>query len=160
MDNKNYQQKKKKKGSGFWGLAVLLIIWAINALDSEKIRRFFSRLQWSIRTGRLGVDGRAAVTALAVVIGLLALVIFVSVLAKKAREKRFDGIRRAPGARTAGSGSAVRGGSSAAHSHDQLQGYRGDESAAEHWKKQLDGFLEAGIIDRSEYRVLLERRRR
>ena len=36
----------------------------------------------------------------------------------------------------------------------------GAEDAQEHWKKQLDGFLEAGIIDRSEYRVLQERRRR
>ena len=161
MDNKNYQQKKKKKGSGFWGLAVLLIIWAVNALDSEKVRRFFSRLRWSIRTGRLDVDdGGVVIAAVAAVFILVCLVIFVSVLAKKAKEKRFDGIRRAPGGRTAGTGSAVRGGSAAAHSHDQLQGYRGDESSAEHWKKQLDGFLEAGIIDRSEYRVLLERRRR
>ena len=160
MDNKNYQQKKKKKGSGFWGLAVLLIIWAVNALDSEKVRRFFSRLRWSIRTGRLDVDDGAVIAAVAAVFILVCLVIFVSVLTKKAKEKRFDGIRRAPGGRTAGTGSAVRGGSAAAHSHDQLQGYRGNESPAEHWKKQLDGFLAAGIIDRSEDRVLLERRRR
>ncbi len=154
MDNKNYQQKKKKKSGGWWGLAFLLIIWAVNNLDSDKVRRFFSRLQWQFRTGRINVNSRAAIMALGVVCSLLAIVICVSVLAKKAREKRFDGIRRAPG------GSAARGGTAQAHSHDRLQGYRGDESGLEHWKKQLDGFLEAGIIDRSEYRVLLERRRR
>ncbi len=49
---------------------------------------------------------------------------------------------------------------SAQHSHDRLAGYtEGSCGDLEHWKKQLDGFLEAGIIDRAEYRVLLERRR-
>ena len=155
MDNKNYQ-KKKKKGSGFWGLFVLFVIWAINRLDGEKIRRFFSRLQWMARTGRIDFNSRAAVMAVAVVCAVLALVIFVSVLAKKAREKRFDGVRtrRSPGTVSPMSGQSVQ------HSHDRLSGYHGEESGMDHWKKQLDGFLEAGIIDRAEYKTLLERRRR
>ncbi len=155
MDNKNYQQKKKKKGGGWWGLAFLLIIWAVNNLDSDKVRRFFSRLQWQFRTGR--VDMRALTAAVAVVIALVALVVIVSAVAKSAKNKRFDGIKRPRGASASVS---PMSGQSVQHSHDRLQGYRGDESGLEHWKKQLDGFLEAGIIDRSEYRVLLERRRR
>ena len=156
MDNKNNrQQPRKKRKGGAWGFVVLLIIWAINRLDTEKVRRFFSRLQWSIRTGRLDVNGRAAVMALGAVFSLLAIVICVSVLAKKAREKRFDGVKTRRSASVSPmSGQAVQ------HSHDRLQGYRGEESGMDHWKKQLDGFLEAGIIDRSEYRALLERRRR
>lgn len=31
------------------------------------------------------------------------------------------------------------------------------DDALTHWKKQLDGFLAAGIIDKNEYRVLMER---
>lgn len=47
------------------------------------------------------------------------------------------------------------------HSHDRLaqgntaQNCEDDELL--HWKKQLDSFLESGVIDRSEYRTLLER---
>lgn len=42
------------------------------------------------------------------------------------------------------------------HTHDRLDYdcYR-TESAAEHYKKQLDGFLDAGLIDRKEYLQLL-----
>ena len=90
----------------------------------------------------------SAVTAAAVVVALVVLIVAVVAIAKRAKEKRFDGVR------------AKGGGTAAAHSHDRLQGYAGNESGFEHWKKQLDGFLEAGIIDRSEYRALIERRRR
>lgn len=51
-------------------------------------------------------------------------------------------------------------GSQKIHSHDRLH----PNTAApctdpdEHWKKQLDGFLEAGIIEKDEYRVLMNRR--
>ena len=47
------------------------------------------------------------------------------------------------------------------HSHDRLQSSNTaqlcDDDTYTHWKKQLDGFLEAGIIDRSEYNTLLKR---
>ena len=153
MDNKNYQQKKKKKGGGWWGLAFLLVIWAINNLDGEKISRFFSRLQWQFRTGR--VDMRVLTAAVAVVVALVALVVIVSAVAKSAKNKRFDGIKT----RRSSSVSPMSS-QSVQHSHDRLQGYHGEESGMDHWKKQLDGFLEAGIIDRTEYKALLERRRR
>ena len=45
------------------------------------------------------------------------------------------------------------------HSHDRLNKTAvGDDcSVDEHWKNQLEGFVKAGIIDRSEYQVLLRR---
>ena len=148
-------QKKKKKG-GAWWLLFLVIIWAVNNLDGEKVRRFFQRLQWQFRTGR--VDMRALTAAGAVVVALVVLVIIVSAIAKSAKNKRFDGIKRQRGASSASV--SPMSGQSVQHSHDRLSGYHGEESGADHWKKQLDGFLEAGIIDRSEYKALLERRRR
>ncbi|MBQ3481300.1 MAG: hypothetical protein IJQ43_01855 [Oscillospiraceae bacterium] len=143
----NQQQRKKKKGSGLWGLAVLAVIWIINRIDFDDLQRNFSRLGRGIRTGNIRLDG-TVIGALAAAVLFIVLIVAISRVKKIRAAKRFDGIK------------ARGGGTAAAHSHDQLQGYRGNESAAEHWKKQLDGFLEAGIIDRSEYRVLLERRRR
>ena len=150
----NQNQKKKKKGSGLWGLAVLAIIWIFNRLDSADVSRLFARLRWMINTGR--IDSTALVASLSVVIGLVVVIVVISAATKAAKDKRFDGIRshRSSAAVSPMSGQSVQ------HSHDRLQGYRGEESGMDHWKKQLDGFLEAGIIDRSEYRVLLERRRR
>ncbi len=148
IDNHSRQnQRKKNKGSGILGLIILLVVWAINALDGDKLGRFVSRLQGSARTGRLGAGG-GVIAVIAAVVLLILLGVTISRVKKLRAAKRFDGIK------------ARGGGTAAAHSHDQLQGYRGNESAYEHWKKQLDGFLAAGIIDRSEYRVLLERRRR
>ena len=145
-NNPNQNRNKKKKSSGgAWGLIILAVIWAINRIDFKSLAAY---LRYAFRTGSLPGNGRAAVLALAAVVGLVVLIVIVSVAAKAARQKRFDGIK------------ARGGGTAAAHSHDRLQGYTGNESGSEHWKKQLDGFLEAGIIDRSEYRVLLERRRR
>ena len=145
--NRSNQQKKKKKGSGLWGLILLAVIWAFNRLNSEDVARFFSRLRWMFRTGNFRLDDSFIAVIAAIVLVIVLSVTIVRI--KKVRAaRRFDGIK------------AKSGGTAAAHSHDQLQGYRGNESPAEHWKKQLDGFLAAGIIDRSEYRVLLERRRR
>ena len=45
------------------------------------------------------------------------------------------------------------------HNHDRLSGEVHRETPDEHWKKQLDGFLAAGLIDKAEYRVLYEKRR-
>ncbi len=47
------------------------------------------------------------------------------------------------------------------HSHDRLQNDNSaelcEDDGSTHWKKQLDGFLASGIIDRSEYNTLLKR---
>ena len=155
MDNKNRQQQKKKKSGGAWGLLVLLVIWAVNNLDGEKVRRFFRQLQGAFRTG--SINGRAAVAAIAVVVGLFLVIAVGSAVVKSAKDKRFDGIKKHRGSAASVSPMSAQG---VQHSHDRLSGYRGEESGYDHWKKQLDGFLEAGIIDRSEYKVLLERRRR
>ena len=147
VPNNTNQNRKKKKNSGLWVLPFLAFVWLINRLEPGDMSRFFSRLQWRIQTGQFRFD-ETIIAVIAGVVLLIALILTVSRVRKIRAAKRFDGIR------------ARGGGTAQAHSHDQLQGYRGNESAAEHWKKQLDGFLEAGIIDRSEYRFLLERRRR
>ncbi len=47
------------------------------------------------------------------------------------------------------------------HSHDRLDDIPDDDhDAEEHWKQQLDGFLKAGLIDRAEYKVLYEQRKK
>lgn len=45
------------------------------------------------------------------------------------------------------------------HSHDRLDSNRIVRCADgyQHWINQLDGFLDAGLIDRSEYRALIEK---
>lgn len=45
------------------------------------------------------------------------------------------------------------------HTHDRLDFdcYNPTESEAEHYKKQLDSFLKAGLIEKSEYRELFKR---
>ena len=45
------------------------------------------------------------------------------------------------------------------HTHDRLDFdcYKGGESQYEHYKKQLDSFMKAGLIERSEYNILLRR---
>ena len=145
--NQNRQKPKKKNGSGLWGLVILVLIWLFNRINAGDLSRFSMRLRWALRTGDFRMDG-APVIAIAAIVLIIVLAVTLTRIKKVRAEKRFDGIR------------ARSGGTAAAHSHDRLQGYAGNESSAEHWKKQLDGFLAAGIIDRSEYRVLMERRRR
>ena len=45
------------------------------------------------------------------------------------------------------------------HTHDRLDAdcYSPSESEAEHYQKQLDSFLKAGLIEKSEYRELSRR---
>ncbi|MDO5444154.1 MAG: hypothetical protein Q4F31_00850 [Eubacteriales bacterium] len=45
------------------------------------------------------------------------------------------------------------------HTHDRLDldCYNPSESEAEHYKKQLDSFLKAGLIEKSEYKELFRR---
>ena len=145
----NRNQRKKNKGSGILGLVILMLIWGFNRLDSAAVSRFFARLGRAFRTGdfRL-VGGKEFLLVLGAVLVLVLLVVTLTRIRKVRAAKRFDGVK------------SRGGGTAAAHSHDRITGYRGEESGSEHWKKQLDGFLEAGIIDRSEYKVLLERRRR
>ena len=146
MDNRNKQQKPKKKGSGLWAFVILALIAFFNTADFDELSYRISRF---FRTGRLSPDSAVFVIAAAVILAVVLLLVTLA-RAKKVREaKRFDGIR------------SFGGGTAKAHSHDQVTGYKlGAESGEEHWKKQLDGFLAAGIIDRSEYRTLLERRMR
>ncbi|MBR0040714.1 MAG: hypothetical protein IJP64_04985 [Oscillospiraceae bacterium] len=155
MDNKNNRQTKKKRKGGGWWLLFLVFLWAVNGIDGAGISHFFQRLQRKLRTG--SIDTKALIAAVSAVVVLVILVIVVSTVAKRVKDKRFDGIRTKRGNSVSVS---PMSGQRVQHSHDRLSGYHGEENGFDHWKKQLDGFLEAGIIDRAEYKVLLERRRR
>ena len=144
MNNKNNQ--KKKKGSGLWVVIFFVVIWLVNTVDFDRLAYRIRRL---FRGGGLSADDTQILIGIVAVLAVALLILTIVRLKKVRAAKRFDGVR------------SFRGGSAQAHSHDQVTGYKlGAESAEEHWKKQLDGFLAAGIIDRSEYRVLMDRRRR
>ena len=146
MDNKNKQQKPRKKGSGLWVAVFFIVVWLINTVDLDRLASRLSRL---FRGEGFSLDDMQIVVGIVAVLAVVLVAVTLTRLAKVRAQKRFDGIR------------SFRGGTAQAHSHDRVTGYQvGTENEQEHWKKQLDGFLAAGIIDRSEYRVLLERRRR
>lgn len=146
MDNKNKQQKPRKKGSGLWVAVFFIVVWLINTVDLDRLASRLSRL---FRGEGFSLDDMRIVIGIVAVLAVALLILTITRLSKVRAQKRFDGIR------------SFRGGTAQAHSHDRVTGYQvGTENEQEHWKKQLDGFLAAGIIDRSEYRVLLERRRR
>ena len=146
MDNKNKQQKPRKKGSGLWVAVFFIVVWLINTVDLDRLASRLSRL---FRGEGFSLDDMRIVIGIVAVLAVALLILTITRLSKVRAQKRFDGIR------------SFRGGTAQAHSHDRVTGYQvGTEDEQEHWKKQLDGFLAAGIIDRSEYRVLLERRRR
>ena len=50
-------------------------------------------------------------------------------------------------------------GTESAHTHNRLSSefYVPNESVYEHYKRQLDSFLSAGLIESSEYKILLRR---
>ena len=97
MDNKNKRQQPRKKKGGVWGLIVLAVIWAINRLDAGDVRRFFSRLQWMFRTGRFDLRDENLLLLVGAIIAVTAGLLIITIAAKAAKAKRFDGIRRAPG---------------------------------------------------------------
>lgn len=145
MANQNNKQKPKNKKSGVVAAIVLIVIWTLSSVDWDHA---LWRLRRLLRRGEMSEAGAAVLIVVVAVLAIFLLVLTLTRLHKVRAAKRFDGIR------------SFGGGTARAHSHDQITGYRvGAEDAQEHWKKQLDGFLEAGIIDRAEYRVLLERRR-
>lgn len=148
MNERNKQKNSgKKKSGGAWALLGLALVWLFNSLDGGKLQHFFRRIRWMLQTGRLSVDEEifAVIFSLFVLIVVIGVLVSVAKKMKAAREK---------------TGSARRGGTAEHHSHDRIQGYAaGGESGYMHWKKQLDGFLAAGLIDRKEYNELLARRK-
>lgn len=59
---------------------------------------------------------------------------------------------------------SVRGDNSSQHNHNRLElgnsAEQCDDDDFLHWKKQLDGFLQAGLVDKKEYQVLLKKGRK
>lgn len=122
--------KKKKKKSGGFAALVILVIAVVNNLVEA-------------------IDNRELENAgIAVLIGIALLttvIVLIKILKGRATETS-TGYRSQP-----------------EHSHDRLHPAKSSavcDDDMTHWKKQLDGFLAAGIIERSEYKTLLERYRR
>lgn len=140
----NSKNKKKKTGGAAWAAiaAVILIVNMLDGLDEGDLHFFFLRLRH---------NPTLAIAILAVVISVVIAVI--ALAAAKRRSADAVNAHKATRSETYGGGTAAQ------HSHDRIQGYTGGENEYEHWKKQLDGFLAAGIIDRKEYQALLERRK-
>ncbi|MBQ6466299.1 MAG: hypothetical protein IJJ43_08535 [Oscillospiraceae bacterium] len=142
MNNQN-KKKKKSGGAGAWFLValVVLLVRYLNESDGRELQRFF----WRVSHGR--VDPVVLVVIGSVV--LIAIIVAVSLAANK----RLKSAEQRPASPRAPTGAQQ-------HSHDRIQGYTAaDENEFLHWKKQLDGFLAAGLIDRKEYNALLERRK-
>lgn len=140
--NKKDSKKKSNNGAGIISVIVFIVI-VVRAFGIDELRRVFSMLGQG-----LADDGNLAGI---IVVGAVSIVILFAAL--KAAVRAMTREKKAFTAET------TRKTSATLHSHDRLSGYTdgscGDE---EHWRKQLDGFLAAGIIDRSEYKVLLEKR--
>ena len=136
----NSKNRKKKNGGGLWVLIALAVLFfnLLGEADSGDL----SYALWRLRHADPTVVIAIVTVVIAVVIAVVALA------AKKARAAADKPVSRAAQPRPA-----------TQHSHDRLQGYTGSEDGYEHWKKQLDSFLAAGLIDRKEYNALLERRK-
>lgn len=119
-----------------------------------------------IRSAGVGeTSSEALILAVLFAIIGLSIAVFVTVAKKKMGESGNVKTFKSPAAaiqaqrvkRSAPGGIASPG----EHSHDRLQtgstAQECDDDSLLHWKKQLDGFLQAGIIDRSEYNTLLAR---
>lgn len=140
--------KKKKKGS-VWGWVILFYI-------------IFSAIMEDLPDD---------IVAVVIVLGILLLVCAIAVVVVKRKRKaasippqeRFA----MPGSERYADKPRERAprenvfSSQPQHNHDRLTntGHK-PESGFQHWKTQLDGFLEAGLIDKAEYKLMLERYRR
>ena len=112
-----------------------------------------------VNVAELAEDGNpetVVIVAMLMIIGIC-VGLFVAVAKKKVGGAAVD--KEEVRQRLSKMGFAVK--ESPEHSHDRLQSNNTaqvcDEDEYTHWKKQLDDFLAAGIIERSEYNALLKR---
>ena len=142
MNNKD-NKKKSNPGAGI-AVVVFLIAFLSRMSSTEGLGRAI--YEWGDR-----FFGSGSVIGILVAVVVSAVFIIAAIKAAVRSAKRENNTFAAE---------TTRKTSAPLHSHDRLSGYTdgscGDE---EHWRKQLDGFLAAGIIDRSEYKVLLEKRK-
>lgn len=138
MQKKDTKQPDKSKVVS--AILVITLILVANILDqAEK-----------------GAPEMIVVAVMVMIIGI-SVGLFVAVAKKKVGGAVVD--KEAVRRRMSKMGFAVK--ESPEHSHDRLQSNNTaqvcDEDEYTHWKKQLDDFLEAGVIEKSEYNTLLSR---
>lgn len=120
---------KKEKKKGSW-LSVFIVMMVTAAIAAEDS------------------DEVKAIIILAIVAAVIGFIIFAVVSSAKKGSGNIDTF----------SGTKNKN----VHSHDRLTVSSSELmecNGLDHYKKQLDGFLSAGIIDRSEYNVLLQKYR-
>ena len=133
----NLMKKKKTSTGGFWTLLIILLAYLTYQNGSRiiSIFHYFATMgpEETLRVLQIRPE-RFAVLLYPL---CLLLLLIVSVI------------------RSARRGKAVK----EVHTHDRTDtvSYKVNETEAEHYKKQLDGFLKAGIIEKEEYNLLLNR---
>ena len=164
MNRINDQKQNKKKKSNPLAFIIALILIIAQIADTAK------------------ADGAGVIIAFIVIIAVIACFIPLIIRKMKSGSSANSGLDKlrenAAGYRNAATAARERANARSAspeigrsrtgvrlnaapeeHSHDRAAGYE-DFSCTpdEHWKKQLDGFLANGIIDRAEYRFLMKKR--
>lgn len=126
-DLMNTNNQKKKSTSGA-GIWILIIVIAL--------------------ISNIADSNGSSSGVLAAVFFFIFIFIAVFLLIKRAKAKKQGS---AYGTHAPASGTSV-------HSHDRITGYTDNScDGLTHWKKQLDGFLKAGIIDKNEYNTLMRK---
>ena len=157
MANDN-TKKKKKSGGGWWWLVFVAIALISQAGENVDLRRAWLRFRVALL--RSGLDGEKLLPVLAGVVGLV-IVLAILRAALKRREEVTD--RRPASARTS---AAVQRRDPRTRSFTSPEPYCVvcDHSGEDHFQhdrnqriKQLDEWLKNGLIDRAEYKVLLNR---
>lgn len=142
------KKKKQSGGKGFFlFIFLIIVINAISTLDFSSLEQFnpsaFS--QSLLSNENLIIVGLFAIAAILIICVLIS-----TVKKSKAENETYDRVH--PIKPSAGIGSGKN-----EHSHDRITGHFEPETGLEHWKIQLDGFLKAGLIDKAEYMVLLNK---
>jgi len=134
------QNKNNKKGGKLGIGVVFFVIMALSALTEN-----WDNIRWQL--WRMGLDTEALLPLVFAVVAILVACVFLKAKGTSARPRSkgfsMDAVD------TAGN-----------HSHDRNTVSKAAIRSCdglEHWKDQLDGFIKAGLIDRAEYNVLLER---
>ena len=155
---------RRKKSGGWWWLIFVVIALLAQAGENVDLRRAW--LRFRVNMLRSGIDVQRIAP---IVIGVVVLVIVVSIVsaaAKRRAEAGSGAVRSSTAGRTS---AAVQRRDPRTGSFTQPDAYCVvcDHSGEDHFQhdrsqriKQLDEWLRNGLIDRSEYKVLLDRYKR
>ncbi|MBR4550487.1 MAG: hypothetical protein IKO83_11315 [Oscillospiraceae bacterium] len=152
------ESKKKKNSFGWWWLVFVVVALISQASENVDLRRAWLRFRVSLL--RSGFDLQKF---LPILVGIVGLVIIGAILSAAARRRAEAGDRRPASARTS---AAAQRRDPRTKSFTKPEAYcvSCDFSGEDHFRhdreqriRQLDEWLKNGLIDRAEYKVLLDR---